>query len=424
MGFGKKLSLIFVSIGFIPLFVGGVYLFYYFDSYLRDSIYSNLNRISDITIMQVEQFLNKTTASVVLLSKNEILISSDYSVDEIETEILKIKQYFQELYQDITILDSEGRTIVSTGKTFYGRWEVNPWFLEAKRTRKMVVSDMYAVTDPEKPIMTIISPVVDETGTLFFIIVHANTEPLFDELDFKIGEEGKIILVNKMGDIIFHPQKENIFKKMPLDYPLQENMARGRGNLEFLFFEEEVVASFRVTEKENFNLDWQLVALIPKDEAFGFLYSMTRGYMVIVILLLFLIVLVSLLVSRKTVRPLKNLSLASKQISKGDFSTRANIYSRDEFGELAESFNKMTKDLERSRKVIEEERDVLEIRVAARTRELNEIANKLEKEVEERTEELQRKLNDMEKLNRLMVGRELKMVELKKELEATKKTEI
>lgn len=421
MGFGKKLSLIFILIGFIPLFIGGVYLFYYFDGYLRSSVYGNLNRISDITVAQVEQFINKTTESVLLLGKNEILVSGDYSVEEVEEEIVKIKQYFQELYADITILDAEGRTIISTGKTFYGRWEVNPWFLEARQQKRMVVSDMYAVNDPEKPIMTIILPIVDAQNKLeLFIIVHANTEPLFTDLDFKIGERGKIILVNKMGDIIFHPEKENIFTKISKEYPLQENAEKGTGNLEFVFFEEDVVSSFRVVEKDRFNLEWHLIALMPKEEAFGFLQSMTRGYMGVVFLLFFLIILFSFLISRKTLKPLKNLSLVSKQIAKGDFNARANIYSRDEFGELAENFNRMTKDLEKSRKMIEEERDILEIRVAARTRELNEIANKLEKEVEARTKELQKKLADMEKLNRLMVGRELKMIELKKELNKIK----
>ena len=40
----------------------------------------------------------------------------------------------------------------------------------------------------------------------------------------------------------------------------------------------------------------------------------------------------------------------------------------------------------------------------------------LEKMVEERTKELQKKVQELEKLNKLATGRELKMVELKKEI--------
>jgi hypothetical protein len=42
--------------------------------------------------------------------------------------------------------------------------------------------------------------------------------------------------------------------------------------------------------------------------------------------------------------------------------------------------------------------------------------NHLEKRVEERTEELQQKIGELEKYKRLTVDRELKMVELKKEI--------
>jgi len=59
----------------------------------------------------------------------------------------------------------------------------------------------------------------------------------------------------------------------------------------------------------------------------------------------------------------------------------------------------------------------LEIRVAARTKELQELNKSLEEKVQERTRELQERLNELERFHRLTVGRELKMIELKKELE-------
>jgi len=63
----------------------------------------------------------------------------------------------------------------------------------------------------------------------------------------------------------------------------------------------------------------------------------------------------------------------------------------------------------------------LEIKVEARTRELRELTEGQEEMIKERTKELQEKINELEKFSRLAVGRELKMVTLKEEIEKLKK---
>jgi len=64
---------------------------------------------------------------------------------------------------------------------------------------------------------------------------------------------------------------------------------------------------------------------------------------------------------------------------------------------------------------------VLEIKVEARTRELKELSASLEEQVIERTFSLQEKIEDLERFNRLTVGRELKMIELKEEIKTLEK---
>jgi len=62
----------------------------------------------------------------------------------------------------------------------------------------------------------------------------------------------------------------------------------------------------------------------------------------------------------------------------------------------------------------------LEQTVDDRTVELEEAKKDLEKKVEERTAELKSKIAEAEALNKLSVERELKMVELKEELQKLK----
>lgn len=86
--------------------------------------------------------------------------------------------------------------------------------------------------------------------------------------------------------------------------------------------------------------------------------------------------------------------------------------------------HKKIEELQKTKMILEEERASLEIRVRARTKELFEERKGLEQKVHERTKELEKKgselarrVVELEKFHKAAVGRELKMRELKKEIE-------
>jgi len=96
------------------------------------------------------------------------------------------------------------------------------------------------------------------------------------------------------------------------------------------------------------------------------------------------------------------------------------FFSIRKISKLAAALTETIKKLEESQIAIKEEKAVSEIKVRARTRELNELAESLENKVAERTQELQLKLSELERFQKLAIGRELKMIELKEELEKLK----
>jgi HAMP domain-containing protein len=140
----------------------------------------------------------------------------------------------------------------------------------------------------------------------------------------------------------------------------------------------------------------------------------------LLLLILFLVVLVSLLVSRQLIVPLKEILRCTREVSQGNMDVKVKVKTKDEMEELANSFNKMMQDLKKFHSALEENKAVLEIKVAAKTRELRELARALEKRVEERTRNLQDKMAELERFNKLTIGREMKMVELKKEIKKLK----
>jgi len=78
-------------------------------------------------------------------------------------------------------------------------------------------------------------------------------------------------------------------------------------------------------------------------------------------------------------------------------------------------------EIELTKSSIEEARTVLEIKVKARTRELEELSKNLDEQVKERTKKLQEKNKKLEEFNELVIGRELKMIKLKNKIDELEK---
>lgn len=123
---------------------------------------------------------------------------------------------------------------------------------------------------------------------------------------------------------------------------------------------------------------------------------------VILALILLLILIVFAVIHRRIILPIQALSLVTQSFSEGNFTARATSGMDDELGELTQTFNTMGQKLQ------------------SRTADLEAAKQNLELDVKRRTEELEDKVSELEKFNKFVVGRELKMVELKRELKAVR----
>lgn len=82
-------------------------------------------------------------------------------------------------------------------------------------------------------------------------------------------------------------------------------------------------------------------------------------------------------VRQTMVKPIRAISNATEEISRGNLAYRVEIYSQDELGQLAHSFNEMMRELKKSRDQLEEFAETLEQKVVEKTKDLQKAETQL-----------------------------------------------
>ena len=129
----------------------------------------------------------------------------------------------------------------------------------------------------------------------------------------------------------------------------------------------------------------------------------TKLILIVIIVAIILAIILGLFISRSISQPVTKLRDASIEIGKGKLGTKIDITSKDEIGDLANSFKDMTVDLQKSRK------------------ELQKLPQKLEKEVKERTAELEKSKKILEKGSKEKEKQRVATLHILKDVDKAKK---
>jgi putative nucleotidyltransferase with HDIG domain len=95
------------------------------------------------------------------------------------------------------------------------------------------------------------------------------------------------------------------------------------------------------------SLQWAVIAQKTQGDAYQSIDEMQHTAELFALLAILLSISFGIFAARKIATPLQTLTQSSRAIARGDFSQRVHVKSHTEIGELADTFNSMTADLER-----------------------------------------------------------------------------
>jgi HAMP domain-containing protein len=338
-------------------------------------------------------------------------------------------------YIKVSLTNSQGIIIASTDKTLINtdysekapfitgtkKHTVNTFFLDRNQLLKVYHS----------------GPLVLKDTLLGVIIIESHVDDLIVTLtDYSgVGETGETYIAQRNAEGDFLIINALRFNKKPLTNVI--NQHNTKDPIYFALSRNEGI--FTITtdyrNKEVFSatkylpeVDLGLAVKIDKNEVLEPISALGNIIMLITLFSSVVVIMLGIISSQVITEPLAHLTESAKQIAAGNLSQNINITSHDEIGTLAKTFNEMSLKLHQSYSILEEKvkqrtqelEDIkhnLEDKVKERTTELEKAKQDLENKVTARTEELASKLTELERMNKIMIGRELKMLDLKNQIE-------
>lgn len=238
-----------------------------------------------------------------------------------------------------------------------------------------------------------------------FPFIQKNIWLYSDILEIKVTKEdgGKLLVIasNIPNSIEKNPDVEN-WKSYSEDIILDKIIANNKMNILRVYSPIHISGKTIGTYQIDLNMESVNTQINKKFTA----TVLTYGVFLIVIIALFIIIFNFIFI-----KPIHALISGLRAISTGNLDCVISIKSGDEYEEAAKVFNTMAMDIKNYHSQILTKKEDLEKQVTQRT-----------KELEESKKVIEIKLKEIERVNNMMIGRELKMVELKKEIEALKKS--
>ncbi|CAH1192916.1 hypothetical protein PAECIP111891_00460 [Paenibacillus allorhizoplanae] len=151
----------------------------------------------------------------------------------------------------------------------------------------------------------------------------------------KLGRRGYVFIVDKDGNIVYHPQQKLITSNLKTE---MVDQVRSAGSGSFI---AGAGNNKRIYSIQETHFGWKIVGVAYASEMIANQYQIKLSYFSWTILALVIALYLSFAISRHLSRPIKVLQNSMKQVEKGNFDIRSEVRSENEIGQLGRSFNMM-----------------------------------------------------------------------------------
>ncbi|MGA9141699.1 MAG: sensor histidine kinase [Methanocella sp.] len=369
-----KTILILISLVILPILLVGIAGTLFYRDVIRQNIWDdNLGQAKALSAY-VDSRLNYSTLYLNSMASRPLVISdlenNKSSVLNLTIEFASRETDFNSIY----VMDSAG-TIVSA---YPNSWMLGNGSIFKPATSRIASGSEYIggpfLNETGEPVIVIGVPVTDSNDTLLGAIVgEIDSDVLGSDL-FSTQDKYRqyIYMVNGTGHIIVHNNRSYMTSLM--DYspvPAVREVMRGNTGIMEQYNpieHEDRLAAFSVVPGTG----WGIVIAVPVDVAYHPIYQSTYMFAAVTLALAILTAIIAILLGDYLVRPITGISTATKKmINGGDYYRYLPTGRNDEIGELARSFDTMSRRIMSDKERITEEKNRAELYVDVMGHDIN-----------------------------------------------------
>lgn len=417
LSFKQKILLSVVLTILIFGLVATIGVFFYSKNFIFDLEKNNLENFSRQNSNLIKQIFLDVEDVSTTISRQKTIIDYFQNSDPAlqDSEVLSLLETYKinDFYDVIYLIDTDGLTLVSTDESFVNKnYGFRHYFKEALAGRQNMDTSLGVTSKKLGYYMA--GPIFGDGDRVLGVVVIKIKPEILDSLANVMTDDEKshIMVLDRFGVVVYSDLEERIYKSIGLLSAEEKQIVVDNRSYEGI--DLEPLQYQAVKDSLNFMEDVKIISLYDEEDGYEEILSISRAghfpfflvieestekYLslvnnvatilsVIIFIAAFITALIIWLFLNRFTKPIIELKKVAESISRGNLSMRANIKTGDEIEDLSIAFNDMAAKTEKNIKDIEKE-------VAKRTK-------------------------NLEDLNSHMIGRELKMIELKKKLKNKK----
>ncbi|MED0961816.1 methyl-accepting chemotaxis protein [Bacillus paramycoides] len=272
----------------------------------------------------------------------KLFTGASYQADQLQNVQNKLEEY-NKLHPEMEAIytgSSNGQFVQSPAIQMpegYNPTE-REWYKEAvKKSGEVIITAPYKSKTTGNIVITIAKQNEDKSGVLGIdLIINdiVNTSKMVN-----IGKQGYVAIFDQDKNVVAHPTLkpgDKVEEKLEKELYKQET-----GDFQFSLDGEDR----NITFKTNKITGWKIAGIMPSKEIIE--AAEPIFYKTITVLGISLIIggIVIYFIIASIIKPLKQLVISARKISEGDLTESITVRSKDEIGQLGESFNEMTASL-------------------------------------------------------------------------------